>query len=155
MKKIVLMMLVAMVPFMTMAQKRSKKNKNAKIEKIEVSNSSVEYMVVKGVEYPANSKRINSNEERLSRENEGMGEEELLDIQRNMRQNLKSIFIITLDFGKESTKESRELIDQSIHYSSMAEAANAAAERGWEFVSANVVPNNGNTTHYYYMKRNK
>jgi hypothetical protein len=112
-------------------------------------------MVVKGVEYPANSKRINSNEERLSRENEGMGEEELLDIQRNMRQNLKSIFIITLDFGKESTKESRELIDQSIHYSSMAEAANAAAERGWEFVSANVVPNNGNTTHYYYMKRNK
>ena len=34
MKKIVLMLLVTMVPFLTMAQKRSKKEKNTKIEKV-------------------------------------------------------------------------------------------------------------------------
>jgi hypothetical protein len=37
----------------------------------------------------------------------------------------------------------------------MSAAANAAAERGWEFVSANVLSVSGNTTHYYYMKRKK
>ena len=50
MKKIVLMMLVAMIPFLTMAQKRSKKGKNTKVEKVVQSKSSVEFMVIKGVE---------------------------------------------------------------------------------------------------------
>jgi|TARA_B110000967_G_C18513315_1_gene377439 hypothetical protein len=155
MKKIVLMLLVTMVPFLTMAQKRSKKEKNTKIEKVVRSNSGIKYMIIKGAEIPKNSRRINEDERMLSEENQGMNEEELLYLKMKMRKELKSIFIITLDFGKQNTNESKELIDQSLYYSSMAEAANAVAERGWEFVSANVVYNNGNTTHYYYMKKNK
>ena len=112
-------------------------------------------MIIKGAEIPKNSRRINEDERMLSEENQGMNEEELLYLKMKMRKELKSIFIITLDFGKQNTNESKELIDQSLYYSSMAEAANAVAERGWEFVSANVVYNNGNTTHYYYMKKNK
>ena len=50
MKKIVLMLLVAMVPFLTMAQKRSKKEKNVKTEKIVESNSTYNFMVIIGYE---------------------------------------------------------------------------------------------------------
>ncbi len=50
MKKITLIMLVAMVPFMTMAQKKSKKGKKAKIEKVDNSNASYEFMVITGYE---------------------------------------------------------------------------------------------------------
>ena len=50
MKKIVLMMLVAMVPFMTMAQKKSKKGKKNKIEKVDNSNATYEFMVISGYE---------------------------------------------------------------------------------------------------------
>ena len=45
MKKITLILLVAMVPFLTMAQKRSKKNKTTNTEK------AVEFLVIKGLEY--------------------------------------------------------------------------------------------------------
>ena len=51
MKKIVLMLLVAMVPFLTMAQKRSKKDKQA-VEQVKKSNASVEFMMIKGIEIP-------------------------------------------------------------------------------------------------------
>ena len=61
MKKIVLMLLVTMVPFLTMAQKRSKKEKNTKIEKVVRSNSGIKYMIIKGAEIPKNSRRINED----------------------------------------------------------------------------------------------
>ena len=58
MKKITLMLLVAMVPFLTMAQKRSKKGKE-KTEKIDNSNASYEFMVITGYEIIINKdKRI-------------------------------------------------------------------------------------------------
>ena len=58
-------------------------------------------------------------------------------------------------FGNKSSKGSRELLEESVHYSSMATAAYSAIEKGWEFMSANVIQGSGSVTHYYYMKRNK
>ena len=50
MKKIVLMMLVAMVPFLTMAQKKAKKKKSTRTEINEGLNASYEFMVITGYE---------------------------------------------------------------------------------------------------------
>ena len=51
MKKLVILMLVAMVPFLTMAQKRTKKDKEIKTETTDRSSSvTSNFMVIKGVE---------------------------------------------------------------------------------------------------------
>ena len=149
------MMLVAMIPFLTMAQKRSKKGKNTKVEKVVQSKSSVEFMVIKGIEYPRKSKQSNEEEILLSEETKGLAREEILLLQKKIRQDLNPIYIITFDFGNKSSKGSRELLEESVHYSSMATAAYSAIEKGWEFMSANVIQGSGSVTHYYYMKRNK
>ena len=135
MKKIVLMMLVAMVPFLTMAQKRSKKEKNVKTEKIVESNSTYNFMVIIGQEM--NSK--------------GQLKADLkkpVDVKRKMT---KTKMIINFDFGGIMSAENKKLMKNASLYITMAAAVNAAADEGWEFISANVV----NGTHHYYMKRNK
>ncbi|CAI8242393.1 MAG: Uncharacterised protein [Cryomorphaceae bacterium] len=148
MKKIVLMLLVAMVPFLTIAQKRSKKGDKQAVEQVEKSKSTVEYMVIKGIEFPMT--------------NEGMDNKELNAIGQDVREmEMKRLIkpqvklIIAFDFGNERNKEVSEMMRVASNFRSMAAAANAAAERGWEFVSANVLSASGNTTHYYYMKRKK
>ena len=148
MKKIVLIMLVAMVPFLTMAQKRSKKGNKQAVEQVEKSKATVEYLVIKGIEFPMT--------------NEGMDDKELnatgqdvreMEMKRLIKPQVK--LIIAFDFGNERNKEVSEMMRVASNFRSMAAAANAAAERGWEFVSANVLSASGNTTHYYYMKRKK
>ena len=148
MKKIVLMLLVAMVPFLTIAQKRSKKGDKQAVEQVEKSKATVEYMVIKGIEFPMT--------------NEGMDNKELNAIGQDVREmEMKRLIkpqvklIIAFDFGNERNKEVSEMMRVASNFRSMAAAANAAAERGWEFVSANVLSASGNTTHYYYMKRKK
>ena len=148
MKKIVLMMLVAMIPLLTIAQKRSKKGDKQAVEQVEKSKSTVEYMVIKGIEFPMT--------------NEGMDNKELNAIGQDVREmEMKRLIkpqvklIIAFDFGNERNKEVSEMMRVASNFRSMAAAANAAAERGWEFVSANVLSASGNTTHYYYMKRKK
>jgi len=148
MKKIILMLLVAMVPFLTIAQKRSKKGDKQAVEQVEKSKATVEYMVIKGIEFPMT--------------NEGMDNKELNAIGQDVREmEMKRLIkpqvklIIAFDFGNERNKEVSEMMRVASNFRSMAAAANAAAERGWEFVSANVLSASGNTTHYYYMKRKK
>jgi len=142
------MLLVAMVPFLTIAQKRSKKGDKQAVEQVEKSKSTVEYMVIKGIEFPMT--------------NEGMDNKELNAIGQDVREmEMKRLIkpqvklIIAFDFGNERNKEVSEMMRVASNFRSMAAAANAAAERGWEFVSANVLSASGNTTHYYYMKRKK
>ena len=135
MKKIVLMMLVAMVPFLTMAQKRSKKEKNVKTEKIAGANSTYNFMVIIGHEM--NSK--------------GQLKADLkkpVDVKSKMT---KTKMIINFDFGGIMSAENVNLMKNASRYITMAAAVNGAADEGWEFISANVV----NGTHHYYMKRNK
>jgi len=135
MKKIVLMLLVAMVPFLTMAQKRSKKEKNVKTEKIVESNSTYNFMVIIGYEM----------------NNKGQLKADLkkpVDVKSKIT---KSKMMINFDFGGIMSAENKNLMNNAKRYFSMAAAVNAAADEGWEFISANVV----NGTHHYYMKRNK
>ena len=140
MKKIVLMMLVAMIPFLTMAQKRSKKG----------DKQAVEYMVIKGIEFSMNSEGMDIRERELIVER---GDLDKMQMMRLFKEEVR--VIIKFDFGNENDKEISEMKRSAQKYNSMSSAANAAAVNGWEFVSANVVSGTLGTTHYYYMKRNK
>mgnify|MGYP001162662029 FL=1 len=138
MKKLIVIILVAMVPFLTMAQKRSKKDKG-------VSKNVTSYMVIKGIEVSQNP-------------DEEMGDVGLTDKTNNERRSqMKSIlkgntqFLIHFDSGGQNHKEERELMKNNNQ--SMVAALNAASKKGWEFISANVLKDGEITTHYYYMKR--
>ena len=148
MKKIALMLLVAMVPFLTMAQKRSKKGDKQAVEQVEKSKATVEYMVIKGIEFPMTNEGMDNKE--LNATGQDVRE---MEMKRLIKPQVK--LIIAFDFGNERNKEVSEMMRVANNFRSMAAAANAAAERGWEFVSANVLSVSGNTTHYYYMKRKK
>jgi len=142
MKKLTLMLLVAMVPFLTMAQKRSKKAS---------SKLQYEMMVIKGVEVPVFG---------------GMRMEERSDLSPDQAQEYetkiamaiameKGKVMVTYDFGNVTNKENTALINLSGRITSMVAAVDALAAKGWQFVSANVVPGRSVTTHYYYMRRDK
>ena len=148
MKKIVLMLLVAMIPFLTMAQKRSKKGDKQAVVQVEKSKATVEYMVIKGIEFPMTNEGMDNKE--LNATGQDVRE---MEMKRLIKPQVK--LIIAFDFGNERNKEVSEMMRVASNFRSMAAAANAAAERGWEFVSANVLSASGNTTHYYYMKRKK
>jgi hypothetical protein len=142
MKKITLMLLVAMLPFLTMAQKRSKKGKE-KTEKIDNSNASYEFMTITGYEMIE----------------EGQGEKggEINSAQMQVKKMIKSggkKMILSFDFGIRSQANS-ELMRNARSYKTMASAVNALANEGWEFVNANVVNLGTTKAHYYYMKRSK
>ena len=138
MKKITLMLLVAMVPFLTMAQKRSKKAS---------SKLQYEMMVIKGVDVPFGG---------------GMNMDEISDLSPDQAQEYetkiameKGKVMVTYDFGNVTNKENTALIKLSGRITSMVAAVDALAAKGWQFVSANVVPGRNVTTHYYYMRRDK
>ena len=143
MKKITLIILVAMVPFMTMAQKKSKKGKQNKIEKVDNSNATYEFMVISGFE-----REIDKDDSRK-------GTSEIpseLQIKKLMKAG--SQVMINFDFGTRSQANS-DLMKNARSYRSMASAVNALANYGWEFVNANVVNLGTTKAHYYYMKRSK
>ena len=143
MKKIVLMLLVAMVPFLTMAQKRSKKGKNVKTEKIVESNSTYNFMVIIGHE--VNSKGQLKTKKILE-------PKKFQDQKSKIR---KTNMIINFDFGGIMSFENKYLMKNAMKYRTMAAAVNGAANEGWEFISANAINGKAGNTHYYYMKRNK
>ena len=143
MKNITLMLLLAMVPFMTMAQKKSKKGKQNKIEKVDNSNATYEFMVISGFE-----REIDKDDSRK-------GTSEIpseLQIKKLMKAG--SQVMINFDFGTRSQANS-DLMKNARSYRSMASAVNALANYGWEFVNANVVNLGTTKAHYYYMKRSK
>tara|TARA_B100000795_G_scaffold4505_1_gene3175 strand:+ start:96 stop:524 length:429 start_codon:yes stop_codon:yes gene_type:complete len=142
MKKIVLMMLVAMIPFLTMAQKRSKKGKKVKTEKVVESNSSYDFMVITGDE--TTLKAEGRSDIKASK-----------PVDLKSREMMKTKMKIHFDFGGIKSPENIKLMKNSRGYRTMAAAVNGSANEGWEFISANVIRGKVVTTHYYYMKRNK
>ena len=142
MKKIVLMMLVAMVPFLTMAQKRSKKGKNVKTEKIVESNSAYEFMIITGNEMT--NKAEDTADIKASK-----------SVDLKNRKMFKTKMKINFDFGSIKNPENINLMKNARVYRTMAEAVNGAAIEGWNFVSSNVVSEGKSKIHYYYMKRDK
>ena len=141
MKKITLIILVAMVPFMTMAQKKSKKGKKNKIEEVDNSNATYEFMVISGFEIDKDASRKGTTE--IPAE---------MQIKKLMKAG--SQVMINFDFGTRSQANS-ELMKNARSYKTMASAVNALANNGWEFINANVVNLGTTKAHYYYMKRSK
>jgi len=144
MKKIVLMMLVAMVPFLTMAQKRSKKGKNVKTEKIVESNSSYEFMIITGYEITIEDE-VRGGVNRVANAD--------TEIKEMMKSNSK--IRVNFDFGRAKTNEISSLLKDAGKFKTMAAAVNAAANEGWNFLSSDIILSGKNKIHYYYMKRNK
>jgi hypothetical protein len=140
MKKITLMLLVAMVPFLTMAQKRSKKGNKPATEQTKKSKASVEYMMIKGIEVQMNNESANP-----------AGDVREMALGSVTSENVK--FITAFDYGNLRNAEVKEMMSK--RYRTMTSAANAAAEKGWEFINSNVISADKMTVHYYYMKRNK
>jgi len=138
MKKIVLMILVAIVPFLTMAQgKKAKKRKNLKTEKISESNSAYEFMIITGYEMTPKegSKAVPAESE--------------------IKEILKPKIRINFDFGGIRTNEIPNLLRESRNFRTMAGAVNAAAKEGWNFISSDIILSGKNKIYYYYMKRDK
>ena len=103
MKKIVLMMLVAMIPFLTMAQKRSKKGDKQAVEQTTSSKATVEYMVIKGIEIPMDLEGM-SEQERNAR-----GEDSReMQMKRMLSPQVK--LIIAFDYGNNRNKEVSEMM---------------------------------------------
>ena len=144
MKKIVLMMLVAMIPFLTMAQKRSKKGKQVETEKVVESNSSYDFMIITGYE-------MTIEEEARGGVNRAANPD--AEIKEMMKSNSK--IRINFDFGRVRTNEISNLLRNAGKYRTMAAAVNAAANEGWDFLSSDIILSGKNKIHYYYMKRDK
>ena len=135
MKKLIVIMLVAMVPFITMAQKRSKKDKKAKQE---VKIPTVNFMVIRGVSFS---------------EEDGadiMTQDMIID---QNRESMHEKILISFDFGSKPNKGVHKLMEKSRRLYSMTDAVNMLSQEGWEFVSANIVQQGRVTTYYYYMQR--
>jgi len=140
MKKLIVIMLVAMIPFITMAQKRSKKDKKAKQE---VKIPSVNFMVITGMAITPDISK----------------EEMVVEITDNvegalMRQKLREKGLkISFDFGTQVPKEMKELIVEARRLHSMTDAVNVLTKRGWEFSGSDIQTDENVTYYYYYMQR--
>jgi hypothetical protein len=136
MKKLITIILVALVPFISMAQKRSKKDKTAKSE---IKSSELRFMVIKAVSVsdPSNT--------------DALLEEFHLD-HNDVNTSIDKVRI-WFDFGSNINKEAAKLLEESRKMRSLTDAVNLLGNYGWEFVSANIERDGQFTTYYYYMKK--
>ena len=130
------MLLVAMVPFLTMAQKRSKKEDKQTTS----SKASVEYMMIKGIEIPMTNESANS-----------AGDVREIALGSISSENVK--LIVAFDYGDLRNAEVKAMMAK--RFRTMMSAVNTVAEKGWEFINSNVISADKMKIHYYYMKRNK
>tara|TARA_B100000780_G_C20907813_1_gene361396 strand:- start:164 stop:598 length:435 start_codon:yes stop_codon:yes gene_type:complete len=144
MKNIILIILVAIVPFSTIAQKRSKKGKKVKTEKIVDSSATYEFMIITGYEV-ALEKEVRDGVNRA------------INVDTKVKEMMKSNsrILINFDFGMVKANKISSLLGDSEKFRTMAAAVNAAANEGWDFVSSNIVLSGSSKIHYYYMKRDK
>ena len=138
MKKLIVIMLVAMVPFITMAQKRGKKDKKAKQE---VKIPTVNFMVITGMAITPDNKDF---QDEISD-----GEEGVLMRQKIKEKGLK----ISFDFGTQVPKEMKKLIAEARSLHSMTDAVNILTQWGWEFSGSDIQTDENVTYYYYYMQR--
>lgn len=137
MKKLIVIMLVAMIPFITMAQKRGKKDKKAKQE---VKIPTVNFMVITGMAItPDMDMKAEISD----------GEEGVLMRQKIKEKGLK----ISFDFGTQVPKEMKKLIVEARTLHSMTDAVNVLTKQGWEFSGSDIQTDENVTYYYYYMQR--
>ena len=150
MRNILLLILVATIPLMSVAQKRSKKGSNAKMDKmVKKTPSEYEYMIIEGVQ------STTSDGESM------MGEDELLargatssDVK--MKGMIKSRYkhFVKFDTGR-ITPEQVELNKLARVCNHMSDALYQASKLGWEFVNASHANTDDYINHFYYMKRKR
>jgi len=146
MKKIILMLLVAMVPFLTMAQKRSKKAKKVKTEKMVELNSSFVFMVITGYEITFKEEVRNGVSKTIPIRSRSVEKD-------MMKSNSK--FEFNFDFGRVKVDEISKLNENASNYRTLATALNAAAYEGWDFLSSNVILSGKDKIHYFYMRKKR
>ena len=149
MKNILLMILVATIPFMSIAQKRSKKS-NAKMgEFVKKSPSEYEYMVIEGVQSIMSDEEKMMDQDELSARDGARGD-------MKMKGMIKSKYkhFVRFDTGK-ITPEQVELNKMARSCSHMSDALYQASKLGWEFINASHINTDEYITHFYYMKRKR
>ncbi len=125
------------IPFITMAQKRSKKDKKAKQE---VKIPTVNFMVITGMAItPDMDMKAEISD----------GEEGVLMRQKIKEKGLK----ISFDFGTQVPKEMKKLIVEARTLHSMTDAVNVLTKQGWEFSGSDIQTDENVTYYYYYMQR--
>ena len=143
MKKLITIMLVAMIPFITMAQ-RGKKNND--------SSNKYEFMIIKGVEIHDQMTGSDGSEAiRERRPEDGISHEKMTSLLKGKSYKL----MISFDAGNNKNDDIVKLRNNSQSMRTMATAVNMAASYGWEFVNATIVDKDIALIHYYYMQRKK
>ena len=143
MKKIALLLLVAVLPFATIAQKRSKKDTKTTTTTKVKEEVAATFMIIKGVEIIVTTE-------------DGLDEKESNDRrEEQMKQLMKpnSKLYVTYDVGNNRNKEMIDLMSSSRSLRTMAEAVNKASKFGWTFINSTVIKDGNVITHYYYMKK--
>ena len=145
-------MLVAMVPLLTMAQKRTKKGKDTKTETTDKSSDAkATFMILKGVEIDM------FKMEQLEMDQKEIEDRKRFDITLDgmikRHSNPSSSFHFSYDIGGKSSEESEYLTKSSRGFRSMAQAVHLAQKSGWNFINSTIVVDDMITMHYYYMKR--
>ena len=150
MKKIMLMILVATIPFMSIAQKRSKKGSNAKMSKLDKKTpSEYEYMVIEGVQSTTSDDEKMMDQAELTARGGASG-----DIKMKSMIKSKYKHFVRFDTGR-ITPEQIELNKMARACRHMSDALYQASKLGWEFINASHTSNDDFITHFYYMKRKR
>ena len=144
MKKLITIMLVAIVPFITMAQKRSKKDKD--------SSNKYEFMIIKGVEINDQMTDIDGKEAIQDRPSGDVISQEQMN---SLLKGQNSKLMISFDAGNNKNNDIVKLRNNSPKMRTMAVAVNMAASYGWGFVNATIVDKDIALIHYYYMQRKR
>ena len=150
MKNLLLLTLVATIPFMSIAQKRSKKGTNAKMSKFEKkSPSEYEYMIIEGVQSIMSEEEQMMDQEELAARDGAKGD-------MKMKGMIKSRYkhFVRFDTGK-ITPEQVELNKLARSCYHMSDALLQATKLGWEFINASHINTEEYITHFYYMKRKR
>ena len=137
-------MMVTIIPFTILSQKRSSKLKNDKSTE-SVSKSGINFMIIKGIEFSSDDPK---ELEKLRYE----GDTEEYHTRKYLKP--KSKIYIHFDFGTNNlSKEHKSLHSKSKEFRTMVDAVNKATEYGWEFINSTVIFDGNANVHYYYMKK--
>ena len=158
MKKILIIFLIFSVPFMSIAQKRSKKSKD--------KDQSKSYLLIKILESSTiDDLNINEFKERTINEMKDKNEikvfkQEFLNEEKQRMiesfVNKESVVRVKLDRNGSNLKNEEIEIYDSLEQnsSSISEVINLCASFGWEIVSTNTILfNTKDKIHYVYMSR--
>tara|TARA_B100001250_G_scaffold40975_1_gene32461 strand:- start:48186 stop:48614 length:429 start_codon:yes stop_codon:yes gene_type:complete len=142
MKNLTLILLLAMAPFLTIAQVGTKGTETGKRKADQkTSSASYEFMVITGYETKPRAKSKSGSLNSAAADADAMMKTE-------------GKYAISFDFGGVKSR-SNDLLSER-RYRTMAAAVNDAANYGWEFISGNAhLVQGGMTAHYYYLRKEK